>query len=124
MNSCLNILIIVWTLNLANVICANDDDVIVKISNGKIRGLNHGNYFAFEAIPYAEPPIGENRFEPPVPIKSDWLDIKNATAAHPACLQWDHFVFDKTNKSVGVEDCLYSWWSIYVRCCSERLGAT
>uniref|UniRef100_T1GLE9 Carboxylic ester hydrolase n=1 Tax=Megaselia scalaris TaxID=36166 RepID=T1GLE9_MEGSC len=53
----------------------------IKISNGKIRGLEKSNYISFESIPYAEPPIGLNRFGPPKPYTQNWTDYFNATSS-------------------------------------------
>ncbi|XP_055843584.1 esterase-5B-like [Episyrphus balteatus] len=80
-------------------------DPIVQLPNGKIRGLNHGSYFSFESIPYAEPPIGENRFEPPKPFTGNWSDIRDATKSPPKCMQWDQYLF-KEDLLDGQEDCL------------------
>ncbi len=45
-------------------------DLEVSIPFGSLKGDDRGWFVAFEGIPYAEPPIGERRFEPPVPFQS------------------------------------------------------
>ncbi|XP_055843581.1 esterase-5B-like [Episyrphus balteatus] len=84
---------------------SNEQDPIVQLPNGKIRGLNHGNYLSFESIPYAEPPIGENRFEAPKAYSVKWSDIRDATKPPVICMQWYQFLF-KEDLLTGVEDCL------------------
>lgn len=44
------------------------EELEVETSFGKIRGTERDHYTSFEGIPYAEAPIGELRFEPPVPF--------------------------------------------------------
>ncbi|KAE8572951.1 hypothetical protein A483_HHAL011677 [Halyomorpha halys] len=79
----------------------------LTISQGRLRGrvLNSRNgrkYFAFNSIPYAQPPVGNLRFMPPLPA-NNWSGLLDATKASPICYQWDYA------KSVakGQEDCLY-----------------
>lgn len=45
-------------------------DLEVSTRFGTLKGDDRDWYMAFEGIPYAEPPVGERRFEPPVPFKS------------------------------------------------------
>ncbi|XP_049825070.1 juvenile hormone esterase-like [Aethina tumida] len=52
---------------------------------------------SFKGIPYAEPPVGNLRFEPPV-AKSPWTDPLNATDYGSSCIQ---------ENGSGNEDCLY-----------------
>lgn len=83
---------------------------IVGTRNGKVMGavINNGvsgTYYAFKSIPYAEPPIGDMRFEPPKPLYKRRSDVLDATIAGPTCLQ----LFTQGNESsvLGTEDCLY-----------------
>lgn len=45
-------------------------DLEVSTTYGDLKGDDRGWYIAFEGIPYAEPPVGDRRFEPPLPFKS------------------------------------------------------
>lgn len=45
-------------------------DLEVSTPFGTLKGDDRDWYIAFEGIPYAEPPVGERRFEPPVPFQS------------------------------------------------------
>ncbi|XP_072396029.1 para-nitrobenzyl esterase-like isoform X1 [Diabrotica undecimpunctata] len=79
------------------------DDLIVTLSTGsKVRGhvlqSFEGNDFqAFESIPYAEPPTGKNRFQPPIP-KTPWEGVFNATYNNKTCPQFGY--------GISEEDCL------------------
>ncbi|XKL67577.1 hypothetical protein PGB90_003068 [Kerria lacca] len=86
------------------------DAVEVTINQGKLAGTilqsrNATKFYAFFGIPYAKPPIGELRFQPPQePDK--WNGVRNATILPPSCLQKN--VFNKASSEViGSEDCLY-----------------
>uniref|UniRef100_U5EY55 Carboxylic ester hydrolase n=1 Tax=Corethrella appendiculata TaxID=1370023 RepID=U5EY55_9DIPT len=86
----------------------NDDteDALVKIDNGLLRGEHRDYYYAFEGVPYAEPPIGKLRYQPPVSLAKKWKGEKLVTKATSICIQWDHFI-EGDDKLRGEEDCLY-----------------
>ncbi|XP_056647295.1 juvenile hormone esterase-like [Diorhabda sublineata] len=83
------------------------DDTIVEIESGKIRGHilkseNGNDYYAFQEIPYAAKPIGENRFQLPKPPEP-WSGILDTTNNTKICYQY-------TKKYANLEiseDCLY-----------------
>ena len=82
---------------------------LVKIKNGTLSGLimktRHGREFAgFRGIPYALPPLGELRFEPPKPA-SAWTGVRSAKEDANICTQRNIYTFQE--EIVGVEDCLY-----------------
>ncbi len=64
----------------------------VAIANGTIQGVkcDRSNVTSFLAIPYAQPPIADLRYEPPRPYNSKFASngILQATAAAPSCLQF------------------------------------
>lgn len=71
----------------------DENDPVVTITNGKLRGvkkeLNNeilGPVVQFLGVPYAAPPTGERRFQPPEPPAS-WPEIRNATHFAPVCPQ-------------------------------------
>ena len=51
-----------------------------------------------------EPPVGELRFEAPLPLQKPWSGIKQAVRYSVKCLQFDTMVLGRL---VGDEDCLY-----------------
>lgn len=74
---------------------------------------------AFLGIPYAQPPVGPQRFTPPVidPLPS-WKDVRNATMYAPACVQsksdynpqdllFMHLIAEAEDSFPLNEDCLY-----------------
>lgn len=63
----------------------------------------NGKYFAFQGIPYAEPPIGPKRYQPPVSIDSFNNRTLDCTKEGPISLQPDMF----TKEIIGAESCLY-----------------
>ncbi|XP_014215320.1 venom carboxylesterase-6-like [Copidosoma floridanum] len=66
-------------------------------------------YEAYEGIPYALPPIGERRFQPPELVRK-WMGNLTATKSPSPCIQYHH---EHLNYRVlGTEDCLYL--SVYV----------
>ncbi|KAL0181505.1 hypothetical protein M9458_023911, partial [Cirrhinus mrigala] len=71
----------------------DETDPVVTTTYGKLRGfkkeLNNeilGPVIQFLGVPYAAPPTGERRFQPPEPPIS-WSDIRNATQFGPVCPQ-------------------------------------
>jgi len=60
--------------------------MILKIGAGELKGRMDGNMIAFLGIPYAEPPVGERRFKPPVK-KKGWKGVLDCTAFGPRAMQ-------------------------------------
>nr|XP_024219764.1 esterase FE4 [Halyomorpha halys] len=98
---------LVVLLTLVSFISA--EPLVVKTSEGLIRGFTSTSrdgkeFLAFTGIPFAKPPVGDLRFQPPQE-PDQWQGIRNSTAERPTCLQFDSFT--RSPKVVGVEDCLY-----------------
>ncbi|KAK7590849.1 hypothetical protein V9T40_002462 [Parthenolecanium corni] len=97
----LALLYIIHNLLLAQCI------VRLETKLGRIKGTHmysrDGRKFhAFLGVPFAEPPIGELRFQNPKPITEPWLGTLDATQYPPLCPQ-----FLGTLGFLGEEDCLY-----------------
>ncbi|KAK5649399.1 hypothetical protein RI129_000428 [Pyrocoelia pectoralis] len=82
----------------------------VHIKLGKISGyhkssVNGRTFSAFEGIPYAQPPLGDLRFEAPQPI-SPWNTTLNATTLY-VCKQMKSIYSILDRYKNEHEDCLY-----------------
>lgn len=71
------------------------------IRGHEIAGVNDSSFYAFQEIPFAAPPIGSLRFQPPVEPAS-WDGVLNTTENTKICYQ-----FLKKNNARQTEDCLY-----------------
>lgn len=60
--------------------------MIIHTNAGKVRGVREGNLYIFRGIPYAEAPIAERRFLPPLP-KRPWDGIYEANRFGPKSYQ-------------------------------------
>jgi para-nitrobenzyl esterase len=74
-----------------------------RTSAGVLEGLRSGGGTAFLGVPYAAPPVGDLRWEPPQPPQA-WTGTRKAAQFSPACPQlpagWLRY-------PVWSEDCLY-----------------
>src|SRR5690554_2948887 len=61
----------------------------VEIGSGKLQGKAQGSLHVFKGIPYAQPPVGERRWQPPIPA-DHWEGVRNAENFGAACMQPDH----------------------------------
>lgn len=82
-------------------------DVIVSSKNGQIRGLKKTSrlgdeYFSFQGVPFAKPPVGELRFKAPVPIEP-WDGVLDATEQKAV----SHYLMTHFKGQTPSEDCLY-----------------
>jgi para-nitrobenzyl esterase len=78
----------------------------VKIDSGRLKGAVSGSVVSWKGIPFAAPPVGENRWRPPQPVAS-WNDVRPATSYGADCMQKP---FPGDAAPLGVtpaEDCLY-----------------
>lgn len=95
----LDLTFLLWILSLAQqaLVTASqkldETDPVVTTVYGKLRGvkkeLNNeilGPVIQFQGVPYAAPPTGERRFQPPEPPIS-WPEVRNATQFGPVCPQ-------------------------------------
>jgi para-nitrobenzyl esterase len=62
------------------------DPSVVKTTAGMVRGVATLDKRHFAGIPYAAPPIGPLRWQPPQPV-APWAGVRDASKGGPRCLQ-------------------------------------
>jgi para-nitrobenzyl esterase len=62
------------------------DPALVVTETGPVRGRVDDDLRVFRGIPYAAPPLGDLRFQPPRPHPG-WQEVRAAAASGPACPQ-------------------------------------
>ena len=79
---------------------------IIETKSGKVKGYNEKGVEVYKGIPYAEPPIGDLRFRPPV-AKEPWDGVLDATKYGPCAFQ-GYIIFEEMFGKLGPEseDCL------------------
>lgn len=79
---------------------------IITIKSGRIQGALENNVKTFKGVPYAKPPIGKLRFEPPVE-KDSWDEVFDATKYGNCCFQGYSILQEYLGKLENEnEDCL------------------
>jgi hypothetical protein len=91
---------------LANA--GGEEFVTIETDQGNVRGLiksarNGQEFSGFYGLPFAQPPLGELRWQPPK-TAPQWEGILDATHIPQTCLQDDLY---EPSKISGSEDCLY-----------------
>jgi para-nitrobenzyl esterase len=81
----------------------------VQTKNGPVFGfVSEFGTYSFRGVPFAEPPVGTNRFQPTVPLTREWTEPLNTTAFAPGCTAKCKGKFaDLMCPLVVAEDCLY-----------------
>lgn len=75
-------------------------------SCGKVQGQVTGGVASFKGIPYAAPPVGALRFQPPAPA-SPWTGVRDALDYGPSCPQPSARPQGWSQEPSLSEDCLY-----------------
>ncbi|WP_225871506.1 carboxylesterase/lipase family protein [Qipengyuania atrilutea] len=89
---------------------AEIDPVMVDVEAGTLMGSRENGVLVFRGVPYAAPPVGEDRWRAPQPV-APWQGVRAATAHETACTQ--PVDLDTTVANFGgvnggqSEDCLY-----------------
>jgi len=90
-------------------VCDGYEDVLLTLPGlgtlrgGRGRARNNDEFYSFQAVPFAAPPIGERRFRPPAPVEP-WEGNRDATEHADVCMQNN---YEDPTKVTGSEDCLY-----------------
>src|SRR5215211_3835044 len=78
-------LVILFAVTLSGSALAQDrvktDKGVVEETSDKSSGVR-----VFKGIPFAAPPVGDLRWQPPQPVK-DWKDVRKADQFGPRCMQ-------------------------------------
>ncbi|QAY78860.1 carboxylesterase/lipase family protein [Sphingosinicella sp. BN140058] len=80
----------------------------VDAPSGAVQGTIEGDIRAFKGIPYALPPVGPRRWQPPAPMPR-WQGVRAATQFGAACIQPENRVPSVYSPDVPLptsEDCL------------------
>jgi para-nitrobenzyl esterase len=93
----------------------------VKTTAGIVEGFTAtgSTVRVFRGIPYAAPPVGNLRWQPPRPV-TPWNGVRKATEFGPRCMQgriYEDMIFRDSNR----EDCLYLNVWTPAKAASERL---
>ncbi|GAB6027579.1 hypothetical protein CHUAL_001822 [Chamberlinius hualienensis] len=101
---------LLWQLLLLIATCfceilSAPEEPVVQIVNGKVRGtikksFRKRDFYAYQGIPFAMPPVGDLRFAPPV-APANWNGVYNATYDKSVCPQLNN------GEIIGNEDCLF-----------------
>lgn len=81
--------------------------VEVAAPAGAVRGWIEGDVRSFKGIPYAMPPVGENRWRPPATL-APWRGVRDAADYGAACIQPTPGLPHIYSQDIGAtsEDCL------------------
>jgi len=80
--------------------------IIVEVECGKVKGYTENDLHIFKGIPYAEPPVGDLRFNPPQ-AKKPWDGVLETTEFGPCAFQGYTALEGVTGKlQPESEDCL------------------
>ena len=63
-----------------------DEGALDQVSGGAVKGATTGAVSSFLGIPYAAPPVGENRWRAPQPV-TGWTGERDATRYGSDCAQ-------------------------------------
>jgi para-nitrobenzyl esterase len=86
---------------------AADEGPVAATTSGRVRGtLVSGGGVAFRGVPFAAPPVGALRWQPPAPV-APWTGVRQATAFGPPCPQPVLGDWNRADAERGREDCLY-----------------
>jgi para-nitrobenzyl esterase len=77
-----------------------------QTTGGTVEGEIVDGLSEFKGIPFAAPPVGENRWRAPQPV-IPWVGVRKTTAFGPACMQGETLARQMGSTAPLSEDCLY-----------------
>ncbi|MGH7317841.1 MAG: carboxylesterase/lipase family protein, partial [Candidatus Rokuibacteriota bacterium] len=85
-----------------------DMDVLVETRRGRVRGVTESGLAVFRGLPFARPPVGARRFQPPEP-PAPWSGVRDAARFGTSAAQNGALVGPLMSLGIGRtgEDCLY-----------------
>jgi para-nitrobenzyl esterase len=85
-----------------------DNPLVVETEHGKVKGIETDGIRAWRGIPYAAPPVGDLRWEPPEE-PDDWGGVRKAANFGATCIQGGPTPGQTgvTTAPNSAEDCLY-----------------
>ncbi|MEU6680131.1 carboxylesterase family protein [Streptomyces sp. NPDC046925] len=99
--ACLASLLVLLSLLSAAPASAASRSLIVRTDKGSVAGSSTDEVDRYLGVPYAAPPVGTGRWQPPAPAAA-WTGTRSATSPGSRCLQ------NGSSTSPGMsEDCLY-----------------
>ncbi|ARS52319.1 carboxylesterase/lipase family protein [Kushneria konosiri] len=93
-------------LEVAHTLKAAAEAPIVRTDHGLLRGERNQGFSAYRGIPFAAPPVGENRWRPPQPVPA-WQGVREATRFGRDCMQKPLSSSASPGDERPDEDCLY-----------------
>lgn len=92
-------------LTVSSVRSAKVQTNVGEVEGGEYITDSGKKIFSFLGVPYAKPPVGDNRFKEPKPLRN-WVGVWPAKEYSPACIQLVP-AFQTPEFVTGNEDCLY-----------------
>ena len=93
-------------LEVAHTLKAAAEAPIVRTDHGLLRGERNQGFSVYRGIPFAAPPVGENRWRPPQPVTA-WQGVREATRFGRDCMQKPLSSSASPGDERPDEDCLY-----------------
>ena len=86
---------------------AQPDGFLIHTTSGPLQGVARPDGGAeFLGIPYAQPPVGDLRWQPPLLVKP-WTEVRAANSFGAPCAQLDLGDWNHRDAETGKEDCLF-----------------